>query len=181
MIRCWCTLALWALVLPLQANEVPARFTGMVEAHNQLREPLGLPPLRWSTTAAGLAQGWADTLAERGCPARYNPDPERRWHYGENVLRAFADTPYDGALRQPEAVVARWAADGQDYDLEAGVCHVSDGTRCGQYLAIIGAASQGIGCGFARCPSAEVWVCNYFPRSGPPAPRAAPERASPRE
>lgn len=179
MIRRCLALSLWAFVLPLQAYEVPARFIGMVEAHNELREPLGLPPLRWSAVAAEQAQGWADTLASRDCPARYNPDPERRLRYSENVLRAYAAGPYEGALRRPAAVVNRWASDGQDYDFETGECHNTGGTQCGQYLAIIGEASLGLGCGYARCSSSEVWVCNYFPRSPPPRPRPDPESSVP--
>jgi hypothetical protein len=166
-------LLLCMLVLPLPASELAPRWADMVDAHNALRRPLGLPPLRWSPTAAEQAQGWADTLASQGCPARYNPDPERRRRYGENVLRAYAAAPYEGSLRQAAAVVARWAVDGQDYDPQSGVCRNPGGTRCGQYLAIIGEESRGIGCGFARCPSAEIWVCNYFPRSRPPPPRPA--------
>lgn len=165
MSRWWVALLLGMGGLALQASEMPATFVGMVEAHNRLRSPLGLPPLRWSPAAAEQAQSWADSLASRGCPARYNPDPERRRRYGENVLRAFAAAPYEGLLRDPASVVARWAADGQDIDPDTGECHNPSGTRCGQYLAIVGPATLGIGCGVARCPSAEVWVCNYYPRS----------------
>lgn len=171
MIRRWCALALCSLVLPLQASSIPPTFVGIVEAHNRLRSPLELPALRWSSVAAEQAQSWADQLALEGCPARYNPDPQRRMDYGENVLRAFSTTSYEGLLRHPAAVVARWALDGQDYDPRTGECHNPSGTRCGQYLAIIGASTLGLGCGVARCPNAEVWVCNYYPRSGPPPPR----------
>lgn len=155
-------LALWGIA---NADE-PPMFRGMVDAHNAVRGPLGIAPLRWSPLAARQAQVWADQLAAEGCAARYNPDPLRRELYGENVLRAFSAQPYEGALRQPAEVVARWAAEGADYDHQAHHCRLSTGTRCGQYLAVIWGRTEVVGCGFARCPSAEVWVCNYTPRGG---------------
>lgn len=155
---------------PVLARAEPAFFRGMVEAHNALRLPLGLPAMSWSTLAARQAQGWANQLAAQGCPARYNPDPLRRERYGENVLRAFAPTEYQGVLRTPEQVVARWAADGRDYDPATQTCRNPGGTRCGQYLAIIDPGAEALGCGYARCPDAEVWVCNYAPRGGLVAP-----------
>lgn len=144
----------------------PPRFNGMLAAHNAVRTPLGLPPLSWSPVAAAQAQGWADMLAAQGCAARYNPDPVRRQQYGENVLRAYAAEPYDGTLRQPAEVVARWAAEGAQYDHVAHRCKTTQGTQCGQYLQLIWETTEVVGCGFARCPASEVWVCNYTPRGG---------------
>jgi hypothetical protein len=56
MSRWWVALLLGMGGLALQASEMPATFIGMVEAHNRLRSPLGLPPLRWSPAAAEQAQ-----------------------------------------------------------------------------------------------------------------------------
>ncbi len=158
-----------ALLLGLgltSARAEPPRFAGMVAAHNTVRAPLGLPPLAWSDEAARQAQGWADQLSAQGCPARYNPDPARRERYGENILRAYARAPYEGLLRQPSDVVSRWAEEGRHYDHRHHRCLLDGGTQCGQYLQLIWETTEVVGCGVARCPTSEVWVCNYTPRGG---------------
>ncbi len=167
-----------------EATAEPAEFAGIVAAHNQARSPLGLRPLRWSDEAAGVAQGWANTLATQSCRAAYNPDPERRERYGENILRSSSSAPYQGWLRTPAEVVSRWQAEGEKYDHSAHQCRDRSGTQCGQYLQMIWEQTEVVGCGRARCESAEVWVCNYTPRGlqeglkpygNPPPPLPEPE------
>ncbi len=159
-------LLLMLVVTAARADSEPPAFSGFVAAHNAVRAPLGLPPLAWSDVAARQAQGWADQLSTQGCPARYNPDPTRREQYGENILRAYAASPYTGLLRTPADVVRRWAEEGRHYDHDRHQCRMSSGTQCGQYLQLIWETTVHLGCGVARCDSAEVWVCNYTPRGG---------------
>jgi hypothetical protein len=58
---------------------------GMIEAHNAVRNQIGLPPMSWSKQAAGQAQAWANTLARRGCEMRHNPDLR---DHGQNLYWA---------------------------------------------------------------------------------------------
>lgn len=144
----------------------PAAFAGMLDAHNALRSEVGVPPLRWSEIAAGQAQVWARQLAAEGCPLRYNPDPHRRELYGENILKAWAQQPYDGYRRSPTEVVQRWSEEASYYDHATHTCKAPAGRQCGQYLQMIWETTEVMGCAQARCPTAEVWVCNYTPRGG---------------
>lgn len=177
-------LVLAALPGILHAQGEPPGFEGMLGAHNGIRGAVGQPPLRWSAEAAAQAQSWASQLARENCAARYNPDMARREKYGENVLRASAGQPYEGFRRKPEQVVSRWAEEGRDYDHQLHQCRSAGGTQCGQYLQMIWGSTEEVGCGRARCETAEVWVCNYTPRGlqdgvkpygNPPAPPTVSE------
>jgi pathogenesis-related protein 1 len=169
----------------LQAQAEPPGFEGMLGAHNGIRGAVNQPPLRWSAQAAAQAQSWADQLARENCAARYNPDMARREKYGENVFRATAGQPYQGYRRTPAQVVSRWNEEGRDYDHNLHQCRNQGGTQCGPYLQMIWGATEEVGCGRARCETAEVWVCNYTPRGlqdgvkpygNPPAPPAVSEK-----
>ncbi|HEY0973894.1 MAG TPA: CAP domain-containing protein [Solimonas sp.] len=180
-------LLLLALVAPAAfANTQPADYAGMLEGHNALRVALKLPPLRWSTTAAQQAQSWADRLAAEGCALRYNPDDRRRELYGENILKAWSQQPYQGWRRTPADVVQRWQEEARYYDHATHTCRAPAGKQCGQYLQMIWETTEVMGCGRARCSTSEVWVCNYTPRGNqedlkpygnPPPPPPAPEVA----
>lgn len=150
--------------LPAGAAGEPPGFEGVVDAHNALRREVGVPPLRWSEAGARQAQGWAEQLAREHCVARYNPDETRRREWGENILRVTAAAPYEGFRRRAPEVVARWAAEGRQYDHRQHRCLQTGGTQCGQYLQMIWETTEEVGCGRARCESGEVWVCNYAPR-----------------
>lgn len=176
-------LAAFTASVPAQAPSTaePADYAGMLAVHNSTRAAVGVPPLRWSAEAAAQAQGWANQLARENCATRYNPDPQRRELYGENILRASASGPYQGFRRQPAEVAARWAEEGRLYDHATHRCRMSGGTQCGQYLQMIWETTEVVGCGRARCETGEVWVCNYTPRGlqedlkpyGNPLPQAA--------
>lgn len=142
----------------------PPEYSGMLKVHNAQRLAVKVPPLRWSDEAAAQAQGWAEQLAREGCVAHYNPDPARREKYGQNVLRVTATQPYEGWRRKSFQVANRWAEEGAAYDGAARECRDTTGTQCGQYLQMIWETTTDIGCGRARCPAGEVWVCNYTPR-----------------
>jgi uncharacterized protein YkwD len=49
----------------------------MLAAHNQVRAGVGLPPLKWSPTLAGVAQLWADELLASGMFQHPPPAPVR--------------------------------------------------------------------------------------------------------
>lgn len=172
------------------AGEAPG-FDGLLDAHNALRQPLGLKPLRWSDEGALQAQIWAEQLARESCVARYNPDENRRLTWGQNVLRVTASGPYEGWRRNAGDVVRRWGEEAQQYDHASHRCRMNTGTQCGQYLQMIWETTEEVGCGRARCTAGEVWVCNYRPRGlqeglkpygnpaePPPVSQAAPTAAA---
>lgn len=151
---------------PLHADDEPARFNGMLAAHNSARAAVGVAPLRWSNTLALEAQQWARQLAHEDCKLRYDPDPARRETTGQNLFRAYGSAPYAGTKRTPVEVAERWGREGQQYDHATHRCRNTLGSQCGAYLQVIWEKTTAIGCGLARCEAAEVWACHYAPRGG---------------
>ncbi len=134
--------------LPAPA-EPGAPFTGIVAAHNEVRQPLGLPLLEWSESVAAYAQEWADYLKTQNCNMKH-----RTTHrYGENLAW--------GSGLGPRQVVHLWAREGNYYDHNTHTCQA--GKICGHYTQVIWKKTTTLGCGMARCGGTEIWVCNYNP------------------
>ncbi len=122
----------------------------MVNAHNQWRSKLGLPPLRWSDEIANYAQEWANHLAATGS---FEHRTEHR--YGENLFMA------SGRQYSPTEVVNDWGSEVAYYDYATNSCR--PGEMCGHYTQVVWRDTTEVGCAVARSGNREVWVCNYNP------------------
>ncbi len=120
----------------------------MVQAHNAVRAPLGLPPLLWSAQLAAVARAWADHLIATGAFEHRPSDP-----YGENLYAII------GGTASPRDVVAAWAGEASSYDLRTNTCS----GVCGHYTQIVWRATRRVGCAVASDGQRQVWVCNYDP------------------
>jgi uncharacterized protein YkwD len=131
------------------------RMVGFTEAHNQVREPLGLEPLVWNANMAAYAAQWAQELTDLGCILEHRPNfGEMAQLFGENLSwnRGFESTPAE--------VTGYWASEVENYDYDSNTC--SD--VCGHYTQIVWADTRKLGCAMATCDQGEeVWVCNYDP------------------
>jgi hypothetical protein len=142
----------------------PADFSGVLAAHSRWRQQVGTPDLLWSEAAARHAQDWADTLArERDCQAAHSPEESRRHRLGENIYTYWRGTDYEGYRRDAAYVVDAWGSEVQWYRGDTHRCEAPAGQSCGHYTQVVSTLSTHVGCGRARCPNAEVWVCNYSP------------------
>jgi len=140
-----------------------------LDAHNLVRSGCGvtispaptpaLPLLEWSTSAAAIAQAWAN-----GCTWAHNPgrasDGVAR---GENI--AASTGGLDGA-----AAVAMWAGEWKHYAYRSNTC--AAGEQCGHYTQLVWRNTLRVGCATARCTtgspftSSSTWtfvVCDYEP------------------
>lgn len=122
----------------------------MLQAHNQVRQGVGVAPLQWSPQLANYAQEWAEKLAREGKFEHRSNSP-----YGENLASAT------GQQLSPSRVVQMWADEVADYDYDSNRC--APGKMCGHYTQIVWDNTQQVGCGMARSGNREVWVCNYNP------------------
>jgi uncharacterized protein YkwD len=129
------------------ASSIPQE---MVNAHNQWRSKLGLPPLRWSDEVANYAQQWANQLASTGS---FQHRTEHR--YGENLFMG------SGRQFSPTEVVDDWGSEVTYYDYATNSCR--PGEMCGHYTQVVWRDTTEIGCAVARSGNREVWVCNYNP------------------
>jgi hypothetical protein len=129
----------------------PARFSGIVAAHNRARHAVGVPDLRWSPELAGTAQRWANQLGAQNCAMRHSGAPG----IGENLTWA------SGQRLSPTEVVASWVQEARSFNGPRGVC--LPGAVCGHYTQVVWRSTRFVGCGMVSCGGSEVWVCNYSP------------------
>jgi uncharacterized protein YkwD len=131
-------------------GEEPAAFSfssEMLEAHNTVRERVGVAPLRWSARLEKSAQDWAEALVSRN---QFAHRPNLK--YGQNLFMSTAP-------QSAESVVKAWAAEARDYDYRTNRCH----GMCAHYTQVVWAGTREVGCGEGRGPRREVWVCEYDP------------------
>lgn len=146
------------------------RLVGMTAAHNAVRARImspvpnpALPPLKWSTAVAEIAQAYANELAT-DCSFEHSNGAG----LGENLAY------YEGTMQNAKNVVEGWAAEEDCYtygpisqtegcDMTCARAASSNG--CGHYTQVVWRDTSEVGCGVAKCAGSgnhrEIWVCNY--------------------
>ena len=145
--RFLCTLVVAASARAQPALSKPT-WSELVQAHNEVRTQIKLPPLVWSDKIAVIAQQWADRLVARD---EFFHRPKSA--YGENMFKIV------GAATSPARVVKEWAAEAADYDYASNRCK----GVCGHYTQLVWRDTKQLGCGVARHARIEIWVCDYNP------------------
>ncbi|MGA1133878.1 MAG: DM9 repeat-containing protein [Prochlorotrichaceae cyanobacterium] len=153
------TLALTSLVSlaagTLFASAVSAQMNPdeIVGAHNQWRQSVGSPPLRWSNQLAGVAQNWANRLASEG--AMYHSSSG----YGENLFSI------SGRRASGQEAVDAWGSEIQYFQngVFPNVSTTGNWADVGHYTQMVWHSTTQVGCGVAGSARFEVWVCNYDP------------------
>ncbi|HIK46285.1 MAG TPA: hypothetical protein IGR64_15600 [Leptolyngbyaceae cyanobacterium M65_K2018_010] len=133
----------------------------MLALHNDLRQQVGMAPLRWSTDLADSAQAWAEFLLANHA-FYHSPDRRRRrGRVGENLHQRLGAPGTSYAT--PGRAIAGWINEGNYYTYATHTC--APGHQCGHYLQMVWGESREVGCGMARTTDArrEVWACHYFP------------------
>ncbi|CAI9104198.1 OLC1v1002827C1 [Oldenlandia corymbosa var. corymbosa] len=121
-----------------------------VDAHNKVRQPLGLPPVSWSFRVMLYAKAYAEKLRAQNCPMKHSTGP-----FGENLAKASWN------MNATEAV-NMWAKEVKDYNYGANSC--TPGAMCGHYTQLVWKDSVNIGCAKIKCPDGFTFVtCNYDP------------------
>jgi len=144
------------------------KVNGILEAHNAVRETLGIEKLVWSNEIARYAQEWADYLAQKNkCGMQHRSQTGKDIKpYGENIYQASGIQWSDGNIdvQQINAadVVNSWVSESTSYDHSSNTC--TPGKSCGHYTQVVWRKSKKLGCGMAFCADkSQVWVCNYTP------------------
>ena len=121
----------------------------MVQAQNNVRAKLGLPPLVWSNRLANEAQKWADTLASSG-------ELKLEGRFGQNVGRSTPVNEWTATM-----LVEKWASEASNYDYNKNAC-IGNAT-CLNYVQMVWRATTSVGCGHAQDATHDLWVCDYDP------------------
>lgn len=128
----------------LTANDLAEE---MLNAHNDIRSRIDLPPLQWSEELATYSQKWANSLMTNNRIAHNSNSP-----YGENIIAT-------GLGATPTSVVNEWASESQSYTYITNTC---DG-ECGHYTQLVWRSTREVGCAMAQNNQREIWVCSYDP------------------
>jgi pathogenesis-related protein 1 len=120
----------------------------MLDAHNRGRAEHCAAPLQWSPQIAAVAQRWADTLAQRGCPLEHSSGS-----LGENLAAGSA------SLMSPEQAFGMWIEERRGYDFSRGGFSMDTG----HFTQVVWKSTRMLGCATATCGGNRVWVCNYDP------------------
>lgn len=142
-----------ALVLSLSApaHADPDGEAELLAAHNEYRESLGLPPLRWSDQLAVDARSWAEHLVEIG--------QLKHSGSGQNLAMAAAGTQ---SLTQ---LVDLWGSEQANFTNGnfPDISTTGNWMDVGHYSQMIWRATTEVGCGFAEGYGRDVLVCDYDP------------------
>ena len=121
----------------------------ILERHNYYRSEVGVSPLQWSDSLAGVAQKWANKIAKWDKLVHSNYD------YGENL---YVSTNKVSASRPVDA----WASEKKFYHNE----NIANENvhLFGHYTQIIWAKTTKVGCAEAVSKKGNhYWVCEYAP------------------
>ena len=133
----------------------PAKMKGMLEAHNESRKNLDLPPLVWSNKLAKNALKWANKLKkDSDCLLKHSPN-KTRLNIGENLAwnKGYSSTPRE--------VADLWISEKKYFNFEIRICN--EISNCGHYSQIIWRDTKMVGCAMVECGDEQVWVCQYEP------------------
>lgn len=145
MIRARILWVFFALAFVSSAESLEQQF---LQAHNDVRSAVGVPPLRWSADLATYAADWAQTLANRGA---FEHRPKNR--YGENLYMIR------GGPTNAAQVVRSWAEERKNYNARTNKCS----GVCGHYTQLVWRNTTAVGCAMAPRGNRQIWVCNYDP------------------
>ncbi|NJR51089.1 MAG: hypothetical protein HC780_17420 [Leptolyngbyaceae cyanobacterium CSU_1_3] len=141
-----------ALSLSSEPSKLTKEQEEILDAHNQWRAQVNVPPLRWSKKLADQAQEWANNPKAQEGPIELQHRPGGFSGAGENMAGGGSVTE----------MVNGWGREGGDYDYATNSCR--SGKVCGHYTQVVWKNSTDIGCGVAPHRSyGKLLVCNYSP------------------
>jgi len=135
---------------PEPATGPPSEAQAILDAHNRHRAKHCAPPVAWSDEVAAVALAWATKLRDAGCAFEHS----RGRKYGENLFFMGPAGSARGAV-----AVDDWYSEVSAYD------HANPGfgMSTGHFTQVVWRGTSHVGCGTARCPGGDIWVCNYYP------------------
>lgn len=139
-----------------QGNQAPTIFDQqkVLDAHNTLREEVGVSLLVWSPELADKAQNWANKLALKNQGEEWFLEHSGP---GENLAGGYVtgDAP---EIR----VLSGWGGEKENFDFPSKKC--LELLKCGHYSQIVWRNSTKVGCGVAEIENGKyILVCNYDP------------------
>lgn len=130
----------------------------VLEAHNILREEVGLKPLVWSDDLAKIAEKWAKKVAKKNGQYAWVLEHSTTPDLGENIAGGWLDRD------NPELLVRQgWGEMEKEYfNPETRQCYPNQ--VCGHYTQMVWRNTTKVGCGTGINENGKyILVCNYDP------------------
>ncbi|WAT18373.1 CAP family protein [Aurantiacibacter sp. MUD11] len=149
-----------AVAAPLSAQQRDAInpfAVELLEAHNDAREDVGVPPLAWSSRLAQEAHDWAQHLARQG--RMVHAERSLRNGSGENLWMGHAGYYSAGTMVDGFIAERRHFRNGTFPQVST----TGDWRDVGHYTQVIWRDTRELGCAVARGETYDFLVCRYFP------------------
>ncbi|KAH9500004.1 hypothetical protein Btru_076142 [Bulinus truncatus] len=122
-----------------------------LQAHNDARADVSLPPLVWDETLSDFSADWSSN-----CVFKHSDGD-----YGENI---YSSSPKLDNVLVARSAVKSWNSEIVNVDDSKWTCFARSKKTCGHYSQIVWRDTQRVGCGITHCKSAKNFVvCNYDP------------------
>ncbi|HAN46296.1 MAG TPA: serine protease [Cyanobacteria bacterium UBA8156] len=143
---------------PVNLSHNP-RTSVWLQAHNQYRTAVGVPPLAWSQALAQDAQGWANALAAAGGRQLRHSTASQRPGQGENLWMGTA------GFFSAASMVDGWGSEQRFFRVGSfpNVSTSGNWADVGHYTQIIWRNTTQVGCGLATAGGNDILVCRYSP------------------
>jgi pathogenesis-related protein 1 len=142
--------------------------SAMLDAHNQARQKVNVPALKWSKKLAKYASVWAKYLKKENTgQMQHRPNSGKyKQKHGENLFWGSPVNWSDGNVEIQEIsshdVVSGWESENKDYDPKTGQCRKNQ--VCGHYTQVVWRDTHRVGCAMViNKDKSQTWVCNYSP------------------
>ncbi len=132
----------------------------VLDAHNQLRAEVGVPPLVWDDRLAGMAQNVANGLALKNTgEGEFVLEHSRISGIGENLAAGFAE------YHRPELLIFDGWGIGEKANFNPVTKNCYDNKICGHYKQVVWRKTTRVGCAVKVNENGKyILVCNYEPR-----------------
>ncbi|KAF6161757.1 hypothetical protein GIB67_013834 [Kingdonia uniflora] len=122
----------------------------MLDGHNEARNAVGVPPLRWDQRLAIHARFYSNQR-RKDCQLIHSP-----WFgFGENLFWG------QGRQWTAKDAVDTWVGEKKLYNYDSNSC---TGETCGHYTQIVWRTTKRVGCSRITCNSGNAFIaCEYFP------------------
>jgi len=128
----------------------------ILNAHNQYRAEVNVPPLTWSDTLASHAQEWADHLASLGAVLQHSQGTGEGENLWGGTSDAFSYTQMiEGFGNEQQYFVA---------GTFPNVSSTGNWADVGHYTQMVWRNTTEVGCAIASANGNDVLVCRYSPQ-----------------